>query len=188
MMAHVMFTFGSGGHSTEMLSLMESIRIEKKLGTKAVNKVSCVISHDDGLIKDKLDKFSKRKSLGEKIQIIDLRRGRRVGQSYITSIWTSLVSLLHALSIVITHRPDLLITNGPALSFIIALALKITHITTLGFHRSCKILYVESFCRTKTLSLSGKLIYHLRFADQFLVQWPGLKVSYPRARFEGLLV
>jgi len=36
--------------------------------------------------------------------------------------------------------------------------------------RYTRIIYVESFARVKSLSLSGKLVR--RFVDMFLVQWP----------------
>jgi beta-1,4-N-acetylglucosaminyltransferase len=52
----------------------------------------------------------------------------------------------------------------------------------LGISRT-KIIYVESFCRVKKLSLSGKLLYYI--ADKFIVQWPGLLVPYPRAEYLG---
>ncbi|OEL36810.1 hypothetical protein BAE44_0002171, partial [Dichanthelium oligosanthes] len=34
------------------------------------------------------------------------------------------------------------------------------------------IFYIESIARVKKLSLSGLLLYKLRIADQFFVQWP----------------
>jgi beta-1,4-N-acetylglucosaminyltransferase len=46
--------------------------------------------------------------------------------------------------------------------------------------------YVESFARVKTLSLSGKLLYP--FVDRFIVQWPGLKEKWTRAEYLGVLV
>ena len=35
-----------------------------------------------------------------------------------------------------------------------------------------KLLYVESFCRVKSLSLTGKLLKPI--VDKFIVQWPDL--------------
>jgi beta-1,4-N-acetylglucosaminyltransferase len=42
-----------------------------------------------------------------------------------------------------------------------------------------KLLFIESFCRVTSLSLSGKLLYPL--ASRFLVHWPQLKAKHPRA-------
>lgn len=49
----------------------------------------------------------------------------------------------------------------------------------------CKIVFVESFCRTQTLSLSGKILYP--FASRFFVQWPQLQKEYPASTFIGFL-
>ncbi|CAG8778243.1 14293_t:CDS:1, partial [Acaulospora morrowiae] len=49
-----------------------------------------------------------------------------------------------------------------------------------------KLIYVESFARVRTLSLSGKLL--LRFVDRFIVQWPYLEQKYPQAEYKGILV
>jgi beta-1,4-N-acetylglucosaminyltransferase len=48
-----------------------------------------------------------------------------------------------------------------------------------------KIVFVESICRVKTLSLSGKIL--LLFADVVLVQWPKLKELYRRTTYIGRL-
>lgn len=46
-----------------------------------------------------------------------------------------------------------------------------------SLNRSCKIIFIESLCRVQTLSLSGKLVYPI--VDQFVVHWPYLKDKYP---------
>jgi len=46
-----------------------------------------------------------------------------------------------------------------------------------------KIVFIESFCRIKKPSLSGKLMYGK--ADLFLVQWPENKKFFPKAEYEG---
>ncbi|CAD6268748.1 unnamed protein product [Miscanthus lutarioriparius] len=50
------------------------------------------------------------------------------------------------------------------------------------------IFYIESIARVKKLSLSGLLLYKLRIADQFFVQWPQLQHEYPRACYAGHLM
>ncbi len=49
--------------------------------------------------------------------------------------------------------------------------------------RPCRVIFVESFCRVGTISLSGKLLYHV--VDRFIVQWPQLTKAYPRAEYIG---
>ena len=46
-------------------------------------------------------------------------------------------------------------------------------------------MYVESFARVKSLSMSGRIMYHV--ADKFVVQWQGLRALYPRAVYAGVL-
>ena len=51
-----------------------------------------------------------------------------------------------------------------------------------------RIIYVESIARIKSLSLSGTLLYHLRLADLFFVQWPELQHECKRAVYCGRLL
>ena len=54
---------------------------------------------------------------------------------------------------------------------------------TLG---KTKIIYVESICRVETLSMSGKILYHI--ADHMLVQWQSLLTKYPKCQYIGRVV
>lgn len=175
-MARVMFLFGSGGHSAEMLMLVENSGVVNK-----VDNITCIVSSDDNLIGTKLTKIKNS-------QLLKLARGRRVGQSLLTSIITIILSFFHAIFIVINHRPQIFLTNGPAIGLIMTLAIRCLQVITIGFCYQCRITYIESFCRTRTLSLTGKLIYQLRLANRFYVQWPYLKIRYPRAEYAGILV
>lgn len=56
-----------------------------------------------------------------------------------------------------------------------------------GRLRGCKTVFVESLARVDRLSNTGKLVYHLRLATTFLVQWPGLLKQYPSARMGSVL-
>jgi len=60
----------------------------------------------------------------------------------------------------------------------------------LGINTSCKIVFVESFCRSQSLSLSGRLLYP--FVDRFVVHWDELAKSlrsrgFSRVEFLGTL-
>jgi beta-1,4-N-acetylglucosaminyltransferase len=50
-----------------------------------------------------------------------------------------------------------------------------------------KIIYVESIARTRKLSLSGLILYHLRLADVLFVQWKELQAKFPRTKYVGRL-
>jgi beta-1,4-N-acetylglucosaminyltransferase len=56
-------------------------------------------------------------------------------------------------------------------------------IMTLG---KTKIIYMESICRVETLSMSGKILYHI--ADHMLVQWQSLLTKYPKCQYIGRVV
>ncbi|CAH8514222.1 unnamed protein product [Schistosoma rodhaini] len=98
-----------------------------------------------------------------KFNIKRIPRAREVKQSYASSIFSTLVSCLFAFPIVTIFRAKLI----------------------LRIH-STLIIFVESICRTKTLSLSGKILYYTRLVD-VIVQWPELKTKYPRSIYLGLL-
>lgn len=56
----------------------------------------------------------------------------------------------------------------------------------LGLGSTSRTVFCESFCRVKSLSLTGRVMYLL--ADRFVVHWPELLVRYPRAEFLGQLM
>ena len=49
-----------------------------------------------------------------------------------------------------------------------------------------KVIYLECFTRTRSLSLTGRILY--RVSDLFLVQWPELTAKLPRASYRGRLI
>ena len=51
-----------------------------------------------------------------------------------------------------------------------------------------RLTYIESFCRTRNLSMTGKILYHLGIYDRFFVMWPKLKKRYPKVEYQGILV
>jgi beta-1,4-N-acetylglucosaminyltransferase len=58
----------------------------------------------------------------------------------------------------------------------------------LGIISRCRVVYVESIARVTRLSLSARILYHLRIADAVFVQWEELASAYPRTRFAGRLM
>ncbi|KAI9199059.1 hypothetical protein LWI28_026639 [Acer negundo] len=122
---------------------------------------------------------------GVSAEFTQIYRSREVGQSYVTSVWTTLLATAHALWLMIRIRPQVVICNGPGTCIplcMIAFLFKIMGI------RWSSIFYVESIARVRRLSLSGLLLYKLHMADQFFVQWPQLQGKYPRAHYVGCLM
>jgi len=70
------------------------------------------------------------------------------------------------------ETPEVIVTNGPGTAVIVVLALYIYKFFGMYGTSRTRMIYVESFARVRTLSLSGKLL--LPLVHRFLVQWEGL--------------
>ena len=68
------------------------------------------------------------------------------------------------------EKPDCVISTGALTTFPACVLAKIM---------GKKIIYIESFARVNSASLTGRLVY--RFADLFLVQWEETMQFYPKA-------
>ena len=79
-----------------------------------------------------------------------------------------------SLYIFIKERPDVVITTGVLAMIPICLLAKL-------FRK--KLIYIESFAKVTSPTMTGKLLY--KFADQFYVQWPQMKEIYPNAIYLG---
>ena len=79
-------------------------------------------------------------------------------------------------------RPRLVLVNGPGTCVPIVLAARF--LSLFGVFKT-QIVYVESICRVKTLSLSTKLLMTLRTLDMIIVQWPELAIKYPKTKYIG---
>lgn len=113
-------------------------------------------------------------------------RSREVGQSFATSVGTTLYSLWFALKVVYVEKPDLVLVNGPGTCIPICSAYYALRLA--GLVPNGHIVYVESIARVARFSLSAKILYHLRMADELFVQWQQLKDAYPRSTFLGRIM
>lgn len=152
-------------------------------------------------------------------EIITVPRARRVHQSYLTAPFSTIHCFWACLQVlrgrhadeprskrdVTSPYPDLILTNGPAtavcvvlgaklLRFWIALSalllLKPSRTITPSTSALCTV-FIESWARVTTLSLSGKIL--LPFVDRFLVQWPNLEGKQAwwgmrKAEFVGTII
>lgn len=165
-----LIVFGSGGHTAEMLTLITDLSTDK------YQPMHYVLSNTDTTSKGKINAVR----IDSSIVWHTLIRSREVKQSWLTTIWTSTLSLIHSLYLVITINPDLIICNGPGTC--VPICYSSFFMRVMGLHNS-KIVFVESFCRVKDLSLSGKLLYPI--ADKFIVQWPALSEKYRNCEYLG---
>uniref|UniRef100_A0A0E9WVI9 UDP-N-acetylglucosamine transferase subunit ALG14 n=2 Tax=Anguilla anguilla TaxID=7936 RepID=A0A0E9WVI9_ANGAN len=118
-----------------------------------------------------------------KFTIHHIPRSREVRQSWSSSVLTTLNALLYSVPLVFKLRPDMVLCNGPGTCVPLCVAGLL--LGALGV-KKVLIVYVESICRVETLSLSGKILYHL--SDYFFVQWSTLKDKYPRSVYIGRIV
>lgn len=89
-----------------------------------------------------------------------------------------LLNFLQALGVVLRERPSVVITTGAGVVVPLCIIAKL-----LG----AKIIYIESFARITSKSMSGVLLYSI--ADLFFVQWKQLLEKYGRkARYGGKVV
>ncbi|KXS10087.1 glycosyltransferase family 1 protein [Gonapodya prolifera JEL478] len=175
----VCIVLGSGGHTAEMMRLVRSLPPSRYAPRKYV------LAETDTISEEKARSFERSIGAAEGIDytVVKVPRSREVKQSYITAILTTLRAVPASLRAVVAGAPELIICNGPgtcvpicAWAFILRVLFGYRVIT----------MFVESYARVQSLSLSGKLLYP--FVDCFVVQWEGLKERYPRAEFRGRLV
>lgn len=140
----------------------------------------------------KTDKFSgdKAKRLEESVgnsayTTLSIRRSREVRQSYFTSIFTTLLALADAGLLVLRERPGLVLANGPGTC--IPVTFWAAALTQLGLI-DCRVVYVESIARVRSLSLTGTLLRWLGLADALLVQWEALAGRYPGTEYAGRIM
>eukprot|EP00055_Hartaetosiga_balthica_P011530 m.52722 g.52722 ORF g.52722 m.52722 type:complete len:231 (+) comp7631_c0_seq1:139-831(+) len=163
LMGKTLIFLGSGGHTSEMFQLLDQVdTIESHLDRRVY-----VIANTDSLSEAKALEYEKSRFGNEsKVDVYHVHRSREVGQSYITSVFSTLKSLLGSFPLVYREKPDLILVNGPGSCVPICLAAFLFKV--LGVCDPT-IVYVESLCRVTSLSLSAKI---LRFiVDACIIQW-----------------
>jgi len=165
----------------EMLQLVHQWRFD-------VYRITFVMAETDHTSKQKLGKLIHRtrhlpeEDIERLFSFRVIPRSREVGQPWLSSGWTSLVSLWASVRMVFDDPPDLVLVNGPGTCIPVCCAALLHELVC--YHRK-KLVFVESFCRVKSLSLSGRLLYPL--ADEFIVSWEALTHRYTRAKYLGVL-
>lgn len=178
--AKTLIILGSGGHTAEMMALV------KELNKENYSPRFYVLASSDTTSESKVLAFEADAPTSSKqsnYEIIRIDRSRHVGQSYYSAIFTTIWSTLQCIPLMYKLQPDLVLCNGPGTCVpicLIALLMKVLYINT-----QCKIIFIESFCRVKTISLSGKIL--VWFVDCFVVQWPQLTEFSTKAKYFGRL-
>ena len=156
-----MVVLGSGGHTSEMLSLL------RNLSPKTYSPMVFVASNTDRFSEKRLHSWQRKYRSDEKPYCVRyISRSREVNQPFFTTIFTTLKSMFECFRLIYETRPDLILCDGPGTCLP---PCYICFLFNFFGMTSTKIIFVESFARVKSLSLTGKLV--LFVANRFIVQW-----------------
>ncbi|GBE81001.1 UDP-N-acetylglucosamine transferase subunit ALG14 [Sparassis crispa] len=162
---------GSGGHTSEVISLLSSLDFSRYTPRTYYIGEGDTLSMKKAIVLESLKVVDYASSSVQSLvpyTFVTLPRARRVHQPLITTPITALRSLA-----VSSHRER----SGDVLRLMFSYFVGLTHPA---------LIYVESFARVRTLSLSGKLLRPL--VDRFIVQWPDLLRDGKKGDYRGWLV
>ena len=97
----VMVILGSGGHTGEMIQLLQHVdraRCAELVYVRAKTDVSSEV---------RIRQMEEEKKNAHKCSYVSIYRSREVGQSYVSSVPTTLLSIAQSVTVVCTHRPDI---------------------------------------------------------------------------------
>ncbi|XP_069863827.1 UDP-N-acetylglucosamine transferase subunit ALG14 isoform X1 [Dipodomys merriami] len=173
---------GSGGHTMEILRLVGSL-------SNAYSPRHYIIADTDKMSASKIKSFESDRAEREpstmytEYHIHQIPRSREVQQSWLSTVLTTMWAIWFSFPMVFRIKPDLVLCNGPGTC--VPICVSALFLGILGIKKVI-IVYVESICRVETLSLSGKILFHL--SDYFIVQWPALKEKYPKSVYLGRII
>ena len=81
-----------------------------------------------------------------------------------------------SLFIYLKEKPDVIISTG---------ALASIPMLFIGHLFKKKVIYIESFAKINSPTMTGKLVYKRKWANQFYVQWKPMLEFYPEAIYKG---
>ena len=114
----------------------------------------------------------------EKIDSIDMKGNyyylQQINRREILVIIKIILNAFKSLMIFVKEKPDIVICTGALSTIPFCIISKIFN---------AKLIYIESYAKVETGSLTGKLMY--RIADKFYVQWREMLNVFPKAIFKG---
>ena len=100
----------------------------------------------------------------------------QVNRKEILFLFKMLLIAIKSFFIYLKEKPDVIISTG------VLAAIPMMYI---GHIFKKKVIYIESFAKINSPTMTGKLIYKKHIADQFYVQWESMKEFYPNAIYKG---
>lgn len=167
------YCIGSGGHTTELL------RITSYLDVKKYQPRLYILAKNDTNSETKILNFENR---ANDYTICRIPRSRNVKQSYISSVFSTIYATYCTIPVIYNFKPDVIFCNGPGTCIPVVL---VAFLFRCIFLINCRVVFIESLCRVRTLSLTGKILQFL--ADIFIIQWPQLRHACYRAKYFGRL-
>jgi len=191
---HLAVFLGSGGHTSEALAMLSALDFTRYTPRTYMCSESDALSAKKAFVLEsvKAAESSSHPPAASKpcYTVITIPRARSVHQPLLTTPFTALRSLVSCLYYVAilpalsgTPFAEVLVLNGPGTCCMLALAVYFERFLGLP---SPTLIYVESFARVRSLSLSGKLLRP--FVDRFVVQWPDLLQDGGRGECRDWLV
>ena len=158
---------GSGGHTAEMLRLITDFDFDR------YGPLTLVTAATDTTSRAKAERELPREALAT-ARWAAIPRAREVGQSFGSSVPSTLKALWACVQLLWTAAPELVLVNGPGTCVPVAVLARLS---------GSRVIFVESWCRVESLSLTGRIMYWV--AHRFVVHWPELARRYPRAEYLG---
>ena len=100
----------------------------------------------------------------------------QVNRKEILFIFKMLLITLKSFIIYLKEKPDVIISTG---------VLSAIPMMFIGHLFKKKVIYIESFAKISSPTMTGNLIYKKNIADQFYVQWQSMLEFYPNAIYKG---
>lgn len=207
---HLLVVLGSGGHTTEMFDMLHRLPLSSTL----YHHRTYVVSSGDSFSALKAAEFEMQllgqdaSARNQSYSVVTVTRARKIHQSLLTTPFSATNCLLDCFKLLMNKHadqeaikvvdyPDLILTNGPGTGVCVVAASIILRFFGFSGPKSMskerpegtaemRTIFIESWARVKTLSLSGKLL--LPVVDRFLVQWPGLQGKGEKAEYVGALI
>ena len=99
---------------------------------------------------------------------------KQVNRHEKTFIFKMILNNFTSIKIFLKEKPDIIISTGALATIPMCMLAKVM---------KKKIIFIESFAKVTSPTLTGKLVY--KFADQFYVQWESMLSIYPKAIYLG---
>ncbi|KAM5343164.1 hypothetical protein ACJ41O_014130 [Fusarium nematophilum] len=188
---YYLFVLGSGGHTKEMLMMMDDgfcdfANFHRRYLVSSGDTMSA--NHLADYEADLKTLCAAQDKQPGTYDTFTVTRARRVHQPLWSTPFTALLSVIDIFPALLTppanvvgaklRYPTCIFSNGPATGFFVGVAAHLLKMFYLAPGDRMRFVYVESWARISTLSLTGKLFYYTDLADVLVVQHEQVAAKY----------